>query len=443
MKFAAVALTMALTSVTHFAAAAGPSIEASFDDGPQPVAPGRQLHLTVRVIAPNYFMSGVEFPDLDTPDAIVTLSRQRAINSTRTIDGQRFAVVAKTYLVTPLAAGTLTLPSAQISIDYAAEPGRATASTLHLPPISIDVPPLAGGAANGTVVPVADMAISQSVEPQGEALKRLMVGDVVTRTITITATGARAMLIPPVDVDAPDGVRVYEDEPTVVDTSSGGTRTQVFHYALEKPGIIEIPPVEIPVRLADSPSRMGSARVEGFEVSVAPPVAAILPPPDANDTPTGVRWWRFGSLAVLSALALALLVRPVRAVGHMTNAWFARRQAERSSSEAAAFSRLRSAMRSGSAGATYAALSGWTAQKGFLTIGEWVDSTKDERLRVSIRRLERSLFSAAKQNTPAVDRQLSRAITAARFADRRIVVRHERGVLHKPLPPLNPDFRGR
>src|SRR5579862_1977331 len=97
-------------------------------------------------------------------------------------------------------------------------------------------------------LPTTSLTIQQK---WSSPLKNLRVGDSIERTVTVTATKMQAMLIPPLPLDAPSGIRVYPEEPAVHDqkTARGdfiyGRRTQSAKYFLSKAGDYTLPPIEL------------------------------------------------------------------------------------------------------------------------------------------------------------------------------------------------------
>ena len=82
-------------------------------------------------------------------------------------------------------------------------------------------------------------------------LKNVKVGDAATRTVTITASKMRAMLIPPTKFKAPDGIVVYPRQPAVDDmkTDRGefveGKRVDSATYVMRKEGNYTLPPIRV------------------------------------------------------------------------------------------------------------------------------------------------------------------------------------------------------
>lgn len=120
MRSAFFALMALLVSAA--ANAAEPVIRVVMPAG-APYLAGQQIDVEVQVLVPNFFMSPLQFPTLDIPGAVVTLSDDRALNFNETIGGETYSGIRKNYSIVPEQAGTFTLPPARIAFSYAAVPG--------------------------------------------------------------------------------------------------------------------------------------------------------------------------------------------------------------------------------------------------------------------------------------------------------------------------------
>src|SRR5262245_29359502 len=75
---------------------------------------GQQVQIDVQVFVPNFFMSAPQFPTLDVPGAVVTMPDDTGLNLSESIKGESYAGIQKTYVFVAQAAGTYTLPPAEI-----------------------------------------------------------------------------------------------------------------------------------------------------------------------------------------------------------------------------------------------------------------------------------------------------------------------------------------
>ena len=422
-------------------AAAEPQVRVKID-ATQPVGVGQQIRVNVTVLAPNFFLSAPQFPLFDLPGAIVTLPEEVALNSTEKINGESYAGIQRSYLVTPQRAGTFALPPASITFTYAAEPGKpGVAATLTLPPESFSVLALPGSEANAPSALVAKVVMTQTLDRDTKTIKA---GDALTRTVETVAADTQAMMIPPPAFDAPAGVRVYVRDPIVDDVKNdrgdftGGRRTDSATYVFETPGSYLLPAIDV-VWYDQKNDRQLVATAPAIDVAVAPasPAGNDIAPPelqtpttdDTRDMWRGVLTWPVGVAAAITAvLCLAFAYR------RRIAAWLCARRAAREASEAAAFAQLRTACTTGDATEAYRALGHWAQHLGFKSIAALCECAP--ALYPETSALERRLFSASPMRGPWNGATLFSAAVAAR-ASRRGASRTATW-RSAALPPLNP-----
>ncbi|MBV9572847.1 MAG: BatD family protein, partial [Acidobacteriales bacterium] len=238
---------VALCCMQLGAAVQKPVVRASIVS-PRPIIVGQAVRLNVVVLAPNYFTGAPEFPQINIENAIVVLPEETPQNTNETLAGQTFAGIGITYLIYPQQPGRFKLPPVQIMVKYAADPPQSVEVRLQLPSVAFDavIPPQAVDL--DYFLPTDSLAVTQKFD---KALKSLKVGDTVTRTVIITASKLRAMLIPPTKFEAPDGIIVYPRQPAVDDikTDRGefvqGRRVDLATYLIRKEGDYTLPEIRI------------------------------------------------------------------------------------------------------------------------------------------------------------------------------------------------------
>src|SRR6202000_3256382 len=135
----------------------------------------------------------------------------------------------ETYTIYTQQPGEFRLPAATVTVKYANAPPDSIAAHVPLPSMSFhaDVPAAAQGL--DYFLPSTQLTMTQK---WSTPLTHVRAGDTLTRTITVTCTRMQAMLIPPLPMSAPDGMRVYPNEANVKDKKSEqgeflfGRRTQ-------------------------------------------------------------------------------------------------------------------------------------------------------------------------------------------------------------------------
>ena len=243
---------------------------------------GQPVRLVVSVYVPNYFTGSPEFPEFEMENAIVVLPQDRPENSNTQIGSTTYAGITEIYIIYPQQAGDFHLPPAQIVVPYAVAPPKSIQAKVPLPTLSFhaNVPAAAEGL--DYFLPTTSLTIQQRWSRPPEHLR---VGDSIERTITITATKMQAMLIPPLSLNAPEGIRVYPEEPIVQEhkTYRGdfvyGRRTETAKYFLKQEGDYTLQPIELQWWNL-STHRLVTVSIPAVHLTVAanPNYVAELPP---------------------------------------------------------------------------------------------------------------------------------------------------------------------
>ncbi|MDQ6436598.1 hypothetical protein RB623_21315 [Mesorhizobium sp. LHD-90] len=424
--------------------AADPFARASVD-AQGTIYPGQQVTVTVDVLVPNFFMSPPQFPLFDLPNAVVTLPDSGAENLNETVDGESFAGIRRSYLVTPQAAGDYVLPPVEITFTYAAVPGQASPGKVTLPPTRFTVTAQPGAETDGASVTAARVDVEQALDRDAKAMKA---GDTLVRTVTVTADGMQAMMIPEPSFEAPEGVRIYRHDPKLEDQRTprgefvAGRRTDTVTYVFEKAGNYSLPAVE--VHWFDPQSgKAETASAPAVAVTVAEAAAsnpAIAPPaPVEKPQPawTRIDWRRWlpvagFAVAVLAAAGWLLLSGLPRLLTHLRA-----RRAERENSEPAYFRRFEQACRGRDARAVHARLDAWARRCEIGPVAEWLRRNGDDDARRAYATFEKSVFGGA--DGAALDlRGLGTGLARTRHA---LLAKQQRRAGHiQALPPLNPRW---
>lgn len=378
------------------ALAAGPFTEARIATEGTIVA-GQQIQLEVTVFAPNYFTSAPQFPLFDLPSTIVTLPDVRAQNLNKTVDGQQFSGIRRTYLVIPQIAGEYSLPPAAISLSYAATPGQSTAATVTLPPAKFTAAELPGPGTEARTLVATALDLSQSLDHNPADLK---VGDTLVRTVSLFAEGTQAMMLPQPKFEAPTGVRLYapvsalEDNITGTKGTPGSKRTDRVTYIVEQAGTFTLPALRIDW-FDTNGARVEQVQLEPLILSVKAspaPATAIAPDvPKENSTQSAMplRTILMGSAILLVAALLGAL--GWRGIPRMLR-WMDAREKMMEQSEPARFRQLYLSLNSDDAKAAYVALEAWTRSGGYRSIADWSVSTRDREIDIALSVFEADLF---------------------------------------------------
>lgn len=333
---------------------------------------GQAVPIIIEVIVPTWFKGAPRFPDLDAPNAVI-LSPESAVNFVVQSGDKTFSGQSRRYLVFPQVKGTLTVPSAKIEVTYVLPGGKSSAPTmLTSPPLRLEarIPP---GTEKGKYFLTTDsFQVSQSLSGK---VDNLHVGDVITRTVTMTAENTVGVSIPPLRFEAPQGLRLYPGSPKVAETAERGkieaTRTESVTYVPEKEGQYNLPEITI---LWWNPQTKTMNRVSLPRITLAVQAGSAFKieqfaSSQTDEGPTkkvgpglrvrllkGVKWF----LALLSIIVMLLfLKRVILGKGMTLGSYIAQRRRRKAESEAVYFGRFRKTSLSNDPLATLIQLMRW------------------------------------------------------------------------------------
>lgn len=213
-----------------------------------------QLLFTVRLY---YTINGIrnpQFTELEMPDTVIQLIGSPN-QYEKLIDGVRYGVYEKRYVIFPQRSGPLEIPDILFrgevtdgSSNFVFRNLNTRRVTAFIDGITIDVkerPAVVRG--SDIWLPVAGLSMEESWNIE---LDDLQVGDSLVRTITMVADGLDGAVLPPFSGAEVDGLNFYPDPPviqrTFVDGSIVGTRIETTTIVPTASGIIEIPQISIP-----------------------------------------------------------------------------------------------------------------------------------------------------------------------------------------------------
>ena len=213
-----------------------------------------QLLFAVRLY---YTINGIrnpQFTELDIPDTVIQLIGSPN-QYEKLIDGVRYGVYEKRYVIFPQRSGPLEIPDILFRGEVTdgssnfvfrnLNTRRVTAFTegttievLERPESTRD---------NDFWLPLRDLTVAQTWSGPTEDLQ---IGDTLTRTISMRASGLDGAVLPPIDELEITGANVYpepsEIERLFVDGSIVGTRVESSSIVATEAGTLEIPELVIP-----------------------------------------------------------------------------------------------------------------------------------------------------------------------------------------------------
>ena len=213
-----------------------------------------QLLFTVKLY---YTINGIrnpQFTELEMEDTVIQLIGSPN-QYEQIIEGVRYGVYEKRYVIFPQRSGPLEIPDILFrgevtdgSSNFVFRNLNTRRVTAFIEGITISVNERPVDAQEfDNWLPVTNLSIS---EEWSTDLENLSVGDSITRTITLTADGLDGAVLPPFSPETLDGINVYQDpasiERSYVDGSIVGTRVESSTLVPVIAGNIEIPEIVIP-----------------------------------------------------------------------------------------------------------------------------------------------------------------------------------------------------
>lgn len=279
------------------------SIEVAVDpEGP--VIVGTPVEISLTVLVPTYMPDPPVWPDLQLADAITRLPERATHPVTRRSRGATLSGLTRTYEVVPQRAADYDFTDATVAVTYAdPETNAPRQATLPVPGFSISATIPEGARDLDPFLAAASLDLKATVDGLPDHPKP---GDSFSLTLTATASGPPAMLLPPLAAvpPTPAGLRAYPRQPELRDAPATGdapataTRTETIAYVIEAPGQYVLPAISI------GWWNLSSQTVETASTS---PVAIDVPaPPGWRDAPSSAALHRPRNL-VLAAAGLGLI----------------------------------------------------------------------------------------------------------------------------------------
>lgn len=213
-----------------------------------------QLLFTVRL---NYTINGIrnpQFTELEMEDSVIQLIGSPN-QYEKLIDGVRYGVYEKRYVIFPQRSGPLEVPDILFrgevtdgSSNFVFRNLNTRRVTAFIEGITIDVKERPVAVQSDDMwLPVTNLTLEESWSSD---LDNLKVGDSVVRTVTMTADGLDGAVLPPFTDTEITGLNLYPDPPTIertfVDGAIVGTRIETTSMVPTDSGFVEIPEISIP-----------------------------------------------------------------------------------------------------------------------------------------------------------------------------------------------------
>lgn len=243
----------------------------------------QQLQLTIKLYYTNNVVQG-HLSDPEHPEAVIEqLGEQKQYRET--LDGQRYRVVERNYVVFPQQPGRLQLPPVDFQGTARDARGHHYRVTDSAALFALEVKDIPDDFSGRTWLPTTEL------EVRAEGLEQAVTvapGDNLTRTLTVTARGLPATTLPALEHDYPDQLRSYpEPEQRESSASDGGLMGRLQQTVALVPvpgnnGEITLPEMRIPWWDVDE-DRERVAVLPARTLRLSAPVASAGSAPDREE----------------------------------------------------------------------------------------------------------------------------------------------------------------
>lgn len=213
-----------------------------------------QLLFTIRLY---YTIAGIrnpQFTELEMPDTVIQLIGSPN-QYEKLIDGVRYGVYEKRYVIFPQRSGPLEIPDILFrgevtdgSSNFVFRNLNTQRVTAYIEGATIDIKERPASVQDLDYwLPAAGISIE---ETWASDINNLRVGDTVSRTIELVADGLDGAVLPPFSVEEVEGINIYPEpsdiQRTFVEGKIFGTRTETTSIVPTASGFVTIPEVSIP-----------------------------------------------------------------------------------------------------------------------------------------------------------------------------------------------------
>lgn len=421
------ALTLPVLAIANVASAY-PTVRAKI--GKDSAWVGEAVPISVVLYSPGPF-DGTAVFDLPQLPKTAFVKTGNPTVSNEQFDGQTFFAQRHEYTLYTQQSGEIVIPPFRVRFSgkktFTSVPESIDGTTEALRFTSLRAP---GTESMGLVVSVPDMRVRQIWDP--ETIEECHAGDVVQRTIFRAAKGTTAMVLPEVNVTAPDGIRIFEVAPVVRDNTERGRveaeRIDTIKYQFRRAGTFSLPDVTFTWWDSDTEA-LKRQTLPGRAVNVAQAIGSENT--EVSSDGENVESWIFTLGGFFAVGGLACLLRKPAAER------IARWRAGRRRAQSDPVRELRVACARHDAMAAYAALMAWSTESAGRRDVPNQSATRSKEyreLRKQVDALSRRLFALEGATTRWDGKPLWKSFTQCTRQSHR----GKRRVSFADLPKLNP-----
>ena len=204
------------------------------------------VKIKITAYSATWFASPLSFDNLQVEGAFLQSFKQTQ-SSIKYIEKKKYAALEFYYILFPYREGDLIFPELIISASIPAEGDyKGQPVTLKTKPVVITVKPVPPGGDPDRWLVASDVRIR---EQWSKSTSSVRVGDVLERTISISAKGTLPTFIDEPEIGEAEFASIYTSEPRFIDErdkiQTNGRREDTYSYLVEQEGTFKLPEVEV------------------------------------------------------------------------------------------------------------------------------------------------------------------------------------------------------
>ncbi|SET48043.1 BatD family protein [Thalassotalea agarivorans] len=222
------------------------SVEFSISSKP-PYMVKEPLILEVTIATNRWFAKGTDVRLPSMPNIVFMPVSGLAVNGTKQVNYETWATQTRYITIFPMRDGNYQLPAFRIFVSVNHDELGVVEGEYQTQSLAFSTELPEGLTENDAYFVSSNARIS--IKDDYQADKEYKIGEAVQKTLTVTATGIPAMMLPEFTVKQVDGISIYQKPAELSDKSNRGdiigARTEQITYIFERPGNYTIPAQEI------------------------------------------------------------------------------------------------------------------------------------------------------------------------------------------------------
>jgi len=211
-------------------------------------APKQQVDLYIQVKTDRWFAAGTYISPFSVPDSLVLQRNKLANNYALREKGVTWSVQEWQLTLYPQQSGEYIIPAIPVSVSIATASGEKVSGNLLTMPLTFQV-----ALPDARLTPEVDWVVAPeltfnqrwNVDPDAE----LMVGDAITRTLTLSGRETSIMLLPDFAPLKAENIQSYSDRTLAKDSQNRGDffaeKTMQHTYIIQENGQLVLPELKL------------------------------------------------------------------------------------------------------------------------------------------------------------------------------------------------------